>query len=112
MEWFDQQSAGTIGGILGTTIGIYGGLVGCLANYCITRNKKKLLYTLFITGFSAGVVLALVGLAALLTKQPYHVWYVFLLPGVIVTILFPAMIPVIRNRFTQNELRQMFAKDL
>ena len=110
--WFDQQTAGMIGGIIGCLVGGLGALFGCTANYCVTRGKKKLVYGFFGVSISFGVILLIVGLIALLIKQPYHVWYPFLWSGLLMTILFSCFLPMMRNRFIQNEMRQMSAKDL
>ena len=110
--WFDQQTAGIIGGIIGCVGGGFGALIGCTSNHCVTRGKKKLMYGIFGAGISISVVFLVTGLITLLVKQPYHVWYPFLLSGFVLTIVFGAFLPVMRNRFIQNELRQMAAKDL
>ena len=110
--WFDQQTAGMIGGIIGCLGGGMGALFGCTANYCVTRGKKKWVYGIMAVAISIGAVFSVLGLIALLAKQPYHVWYPFVLSGFLMTILFSCFLPMMRNRFIQNEMRQMSAKDL
>jgi hypothetical protein len=41
-----------------------------------------------------------------------HVWYCFLLPGIIGTILFSSLLLVARNQFIAQEMRKMQAEDL
>ena len=110
--WFDQQSAGTIGAIFGCLGGGLGALVGCTSYYCVVKGRKKIIYSLFGLCIAIGVVFLVLGLIALFAKQPYHVWYPFLLFGFLMTLLFGTLLPVMRNRFIQNEMRQMSAKDL
>lgn len=111
-EWFGQNTAGTVGGIIGSVIGCYGGLLGCFCNYCINKGKSKLILGLFKIGIAAGVILSVIGIAALILKQPYHVWYVFVLPGGLTIVLFSVMFPVVRGRCVQQEMHKMSAKDL
>lgn len=111
-QWFDSQTAGMIGGIIGTVLGISGGIVGSLCGICVQKGWKKLLYTVVILVIAVSVVLLIIGIAALIYKQPRHVWYPFVLPGALGTGLFSGLLPVIGKRFTEYELRKMQAKDL
>jgi fucose permease len=70
------------------------------------------MYSFFSVGIVSGLCLLVVGLIALLAKQPYHVWYSFLLSGFLITVILSGLLPAMRNRFIQNEMRQMSAKDL
>ena len=110
--WFNPQTAGMLGGIIGTVIGLTGGLVGCSCGICVRKGWKKPIYTIFISSIAIGIGLFVTGLAALCVKQPYHVWYAFLLPGFLTTIIFSSILPVIRNRFIQYEMMKMQAEDL
>lgn len=110
--WFDQQTAGIIGGIIGCVGGGLGAMIGCTSNYCVTKGKKKLIYGVFSVGISIGVIFLVLGIAAFFAKQPSYVFSIFLLSGLIMTIIFTVFLPVMRNRFIQNEMRQMSAKDL
>ncbi len=111
-QWFDPGTTGLIGGIIGATLGITGGVIGSLCGICVQKGWKKLIYTLFIFAIAASSVLLITGIVALLCKQPYHVWYPFLLSGTLGTVLFSILFPVIGKRFTEYELRKMQAKDL
>ncbi len=112
VEWFTEQQAGTIGGIIGTCIGLWGGLIGCLAAFCVRKGLKKLLFSLVGICIAAGILLMITGLIALFTKQPYHVWYIFILPGFLAAGIPASLFPTIRKRFTEHEMRQIQAKDL
>ncbi|MBN1972846.1 MAG: hypothetical protein JW787_04360 [Sedimentisphaerales bacterium] len=111
-QWFDPKTAGMIGGIIGASLGITGGIIGSLCGICVQKGWKKLIYSLFILAIAASIVLLIIGVVALVCKQPYHVWYPFILPGVLGTVLFSVLLPVIGKRFTGYELRKMQAKDL
>jgi hypothetical protein len=110
--WFDSRTAGIIGGIIGGCIGIAGGIIGGISWLCIRKGWKKLVYSMFGAVITISFTLFIIGLTALLCKQPYHVWYSFLLPGIIGTIIFSSLLPMVRKRFIQTEMRQMQAKDL
>lgn len=110
--WFSEQSAGMLGGIIGGGIGAMGGIIGGMSGLCVRKGWKKLLYGTFGAMIVLSVALLITGIVALLSKQPYHVWYVFALPGLIGTAVFGGLFPMIRKRLTENELRQMQAKDI
>ena len=110
--WFNPQTAGMLGGLIGTIIGLTGGLVGCSCGICVRKGWKKPIYTIFILAIIIGVGLLITGLVALYVKQPYHVWYCFMLPGFITTTVFGGLFPVVRKRFIESEMIKMQAKDL
>jgi len=110
--WFDPQTAGKIGGIIGGCVGAAGGIIGCTCGLCIRKGYKILVYAAFILIITICLALLMTGLIALFCKQPYHVWYSFLLPGLLGTIIFSIILPVVRKRFIEMEMRQMQAKDL
>ncbi len=111
-QWFDPKTAGMLGGLIGTIIGLTGALVGCSSGICVRKGWKKPIYTIFILAITVGVGLLITGLVALYVKQPYHIWYCFMLPGFIGTIIFSSLFPVIRKRFIESEMIKMQAKDL
>ena len=110
--WFDPQKAGLIGGIIGACIGGAGAIIGSTCWLFIRKGWKRLVYGMFGFVITICAGLFVTGIMALFMKQPYNVWYSFLLPGLIGTVVFSSLFPVIRKRFTENELRQMQAKDL
>jgi hypothetical protein len=111
-EWFDPQTAGRIGGTIGTVIGLMGAFVGVTCGHCIRKGWKIFVYTSFILPIIAGVILLITGIVALVGKQPYHVWYCFLLPGLIMVVVFSGIFPVALRGFREREIKQMQAKDL
>ena len=110
--WFDQQTAGMIGAIIGCTLGTTGALMGCCCGICVRKGWKKFALAFFTIVIAACVMLIITGIIAAANDQPYHVWYSFFFPGFIGTAIFASLFPVIRKRFTEAELKQMQAKDL
>jgi len=110
--WFDPQKAGLIGGIIGACIGGAGAIIGSTCWLFIRKGWKRLVYGMFGTVITVSVGLLVTGLIALFMKQPYHVWYPFLLSGVIGTVVFSPLFLVMRRLFTVMEMRKMQAKDL
>jgi membrane protein implicated in regulation of membrane protease activity len=60
----------------------------------------------------AGVAHLAVGLAALIARQPYAIWYPFLLFGVICTVVMGPLYPVVRRRYEDAEQRRIDAEAL
>ena len=77
--------------------------------WCACRKARA---EVFISAIAVGVTLLITGLIALYVKQPYHIWYSFLLPGFITTIVFGGLFPIVRKRFIESEMIKMQAKDL
>ena len=111
--WFSEQMAGIVGGVggggLGALAGVYGGLAGWLAP---KGRARDLILGAHWTFLAIGVVALAVGLVALADGQPYHVWYVFVLPGALLTLLFSLLLPVIRMRYREAEERRIAAEDM
>ena len=111
--WFDEQTAGIVGGILGIVIGIWGGcVVGGMSAFYVNKGLKNLAYCLYGFTFFCGIVLVLIGCFALLAGQPSYVGFPFLLCGAITTGVVGAVIPVIRKRFADREKQIMAIEDL
>ena len=112
--WFDEQTAGILGGILGGGLGGVwcGGVLGGMSSFYINKGLKKLVYGLYGFTFAVGIVLAGIGLFALLTGQPYHVWWPFVLCGGIVSLIIGGVFPMIRKRFADREKQIMAIEDL
>ncbi len=110
--WFDNQTAGMIGRIIGAGIGILGALIGCSCGICVSKGWKKPVYAMFILGIAISGALLVTGIVALCVKQPYHVWYGFLLFGLIDIIVFGVFLLVARNLFMAREMKKMQAADL
>ena len=106
--WWSDRSAGLIGGLLGSVIGIFGALAGTLAS--IGRGRAVVLVLFGVMG-TAGAVSLATGIVAVLIGQPYGVWYTLCLIGLIGTVIGFAGIPMMSRRYAATELRRMQALD-
>lgn len=109
--WFDGQTAGMIGAIMGAGLGgglggIGGGVGGPLA---AMGKAKALVVGTFYAAIIIAVLIAGVGIYALIDGQPWHVWFVFLLPGVLTGAIMGGLLPVIKSRYAQAEQRKLDA---
>lgn len=113
--WFTQQAAGIVGGVIGSVGGgvlagaIGGGVCGPLAAQGRARG--------FVMGYFSflavlGVALALVGVLAVASGQPWHVWYSFVLPGVLIAGLAIGLRPMLRKQYAAAEQRRIDAASL
>jgi len=110
-EWWTERGGGLVGAILGC----FGGLIGCLGGIGGTlaaRGRGRwFVHTVLIFMVVTGAALLVVGLVAVGTQQPYHVYYPFLLGGFLFFVLGMVFIPVMRKRYAESELRKMQAMD-
>ena len=107
--WWNERTAGILGGILGTLFGCFGGTIGILAG----RGKaRRFVMTALIVMPCMGLVFLIVGAVALAIGQPYEVWYPLLLSGIILTVVCGGARSTIRRRYNEMELARMSAVDL
>ncbi len=107
--WFGVHT----GAWIGSLIGIFGGVAGSLCGILAPRGKAKwLVMGTMWTGVVASAGLLVWGIAAWCLGQPYAVWYGLGLPGLIGIVVFPPLIPVVRNVYAQAELRRLQAMDI
>lgn len=106
--WWSSRQGGMIGGIGGSVIGCFGGLLGCLAGMAKARKFVLVMTKIFI---GLGILLTVAGLIAAVLKQPYAVWYVLILPGIILTAVFAAILPAVKKRYDDLEIRRMASVD-
>ena len=109
--WFTEQAAGFVGGAIGVVLGAgFGGIGGGIGGPLAAAGKARgLVLGIFAAGLLIGLGLALVGLVAMILGQPWYVWFVFLLPGVVCSTIFGCLLPVIRTRYQQADQRKMDA---
>jgi hypothetical protein len=111
-SWWSAKQGAMVGGavgIFGGIIGCFGGLLGCLAGF--GKARKFVLTTTKIL-IALGMLLTITGIVAILCGQPYFVWYVFLLSGVILTLVFSLNFPTIQKRYDDLEIRRMASLDV
>ena len=107
-SWWLPQQIGLIGGIGGSVIGFFGALLGLLASKGKARNFVLTTMKIFI---ALGILLTIAGFVAVVSSQPYAVWYALLLPGVILTLVFSLNLPSIQRRYDELEIRRMISVD-
>lgn len=109
--WFDPN---TYAWIPGTLLGVVGGGIGGpLIGICAPRGKLKGLVMSFHFGtIVICLILLIAGVIALVTGQPYGVWYGIGFPGVLGLIIFGSLTPIVRKGYQEAELRKSIADDL
>ncbi|MBW3624022.1 MAG: hypothetical protein KY468_11495 [Armatimonadetes bacterium] len=113
--WFTDVNAfgawygAVVGGVGGMLLGVLGGLAGMLAPQ---GKGRAWILGGWLAFFVFGVINLLVGLLALADRQPYAIWYPFLLIGLILTGVTGAMYPVLRRRYMEAEARRVEAAAL
>ena len=107
-QWFGARAGILIGAIGGTVIGLWGALIGVLA----ARGRAKG-FVLMSAGvlFVVGVGSLVAGVTALLTQQPYAVYYPLLLVGGILAVAMFALRRSLPQRYEALELDKMRAMD-
>jgi len=111
-QWFDENTAGAVGGIMGAVLGGgFGGIVGGVGGTLAAMGKAKaFVIGMFITAIGISLIIVFVGLYALINGQPWHVWFAFLLPGMITSIIMGGLLPVVQKRYCQAEQRKLDAE--
>ena len=107
--WWSDRDGGIVGGTLGSVVGILGAVIGSLVG--MGKARRTAIFLAITTAAFCGVLLV-AGIAALAMRQPYAVWYPLLLCGAIGTIVIGPMIPMIKRRYAEHELRRMTAADV
>jgi hypothetical protein len=107
--WWSDRQAGLLGGIVGSGLGLLGGLIGWLASRGRGRG--------FVLAASAAIVAlgalaAAAGVVALLRAQPYGVWYPLVLLGVLSLGVMGLGHRRLRARYDEVELRRLRALDV
>jgi hypothetical protein len=107
-DWWSPQQSGLVGGIGGSIIGCFGGLIGWL----VSKGKaRKFVLAATTSSIVLGILLTVAGLVAAVLKQPYSVWYALLLPGVILVLVFSLNLHSIQRRYDELEIRRMTSVD-
>lgn len=111
--WFDLHTQIWLGASVGVFAGLWGSALGVLAGLLIPKGKGKgVIFGLLYLGLAIGVGMLGTGLAALVSGQPYGVWYPLLLGSFPLTLLAGSFVFVARHRYRQVELRKMQAEEL
>ena len=110
--WFDPKTAGLFSAIF---IGFIGGAVTLMESCCrscIGKGWKKFALPIFTVALAVCVAMIVTGIVAGACKQPLYVMFSFAVPGILGTIFFSCLFPIVQKRFKEDEFRQMQAKDL
>lgn len=106
--WWSDRAGRLAGAVFGGVIGCIGGVVGWLG----AKGKARALVLGTIKGLIAfGSVAAIGGIAALVTQQPYGVWYPLVLIGALSVIIFPLCLRRCSERYREIELRRIISMD-
>jgi uncharacterized membrane protein len=108
--WFDPNHYAWIPG---TAYGVLAVLMGVLAAWLAPRGRAR--HFMLRTWFGlwvAAIGLLVVGAVALADRQPWGIWYGFLLPGVVGTLVVGANSLVLLRRYREAEERRLAARDL
>lgn len=106
--WWPDQVGGLIGGIGGGVVGTLGSLLAWLAS----NGRARGFVLISVRGLIAlGALSTAAGLVALTTRQPYGVWFVLLLLGILLLAILPARLKDYKRHYHDLELRRMAALD-
>ena len=108
--WF--VNAGLVGGLIGGGVGILGAVYGTLVGVLVPRGRgRSIVFAMHWGALALGGGFVVAGVTAVVTGQPYGVWYSLLLPGLLLTFLMGTMTPVIKLRYRQAEHRRLHAEE-
>ena len=108
--WFDPNLWAWLPG---TLFGCLGGLWGALAGVLAPGGKARG----FVIGTGMGLIAAsavmlVVGAVGLAMKQPFWVWFAFVLPGLQGVFLLGFLLPMVARRYGEAEQGKIAARDL
>jgi hypothetical protein len=106
--WLSDRLPGVVGAVLGSTIGLFGALIGVLVS---RRQARGFVLPAMVVAAVAGLGLIITAGIALVADQPPAIAYVLFLPGAIMVILFGLGQPRVRRLYAEAELRRMRAID-
>ena len=106
--WWSDRSAGLIGGTAGAVFGCLAGALALLASKGRARG--------FVLGGSfalitIGAICAAAGLAAVMLRQPYAVWFPLFLFGILMLAIIPYRLKEFRRHYEELEIRRMQSLD-
>ncbi|NNL86568.1 MAG: hypothetical protein HKP27_12995, partial [Myxococcales bacterium] len=107
-DWWSDHHGGWIGAIGGSLLGALGAIVGVLA--ALGRGRTFVLAAVY-GALVSGVVVFAVGAYAWWNGQSYGVWYPLVLIGLLCAVIDGALIPSVRRRYEEVELRRISARD-
>ncbi len=106
--WWDDRTAGLVGGGAGTLLGILGAIGGTLVGL---GRGRRVVTALLIALIPLGVVMFVTGLIAVALGQPYAVYYPLLFLGGMSAVFGAGGLVIAKHAYQQHELRRMQALD-
>jgi hypothetical protein len=113
--WFDPQQFGMYFGAIGGGVGgSLAGMLGAITGILAPRGRGKVpVIAAWVLFMLAGTLSLALGVVALVSGQPYGIWYPLLLVGVILEgvctpLLFAVVLPVYR----MAEARKLAAEEI
>jgi len=108
--WFDQNQYAWIPG---TAYGVAAVLMAGLVVWLVPRGRARaFIVRAWFALWAVAVLLVTAGMLALIRGQPWGIWFGFLLPGAVGTLVVGANSLVILKRYREVEERRLSAKDL
>ena len=112
VEWWSNSKMELVGSFLGSALGLFGALIGCLGGILAPQGKgRRFVMSLLVFSVVTGIVLLIAGLTALCLGQPYHVWYPLVMSGGICVVVVMFIFPALRRSYAQAERRRIEALD-
>lgn len=106
--WWSDRTAGLFGGLAGSIFGVLGALVGTLSSMGRARGfVLSVLKIQIVLGIACGIA----GTIALITHQPYAVFYPLLLLGILLGSICGGLLPQVTKKYQELELRRMQSFD-
>jgi len=106
--WWSDRTAGIVGGVGGTLVGV---LVAWLAALTARGRARRLVLGAMAGLAAAGLGLVVAGALAVASSQPFAVWFVLLLPGLLLVSIVGSRLPAARRAYAEAELRRIRAMD-
>jgi len=107
-EWFGGRTAGLLGAVGGTLLGLWGAVIGIVAS----RGKaRRLVLGSAYAMLGIGVLCLIGGVVALGMGQPYAVYYTLFLFGIILVAVIATIRRGLAKRYEELELKRMQSMD-
>lgn len=95
-----------------TLLGVLGGLLGTLVGVLAPQGKARpLVFGLGWLFLGVSLTLLTAGLTALVSGQPYGVWYGLGLAGLLGTVIIAPLFPIAKKRYQEAEQRREFIRE-
>ena len=107
--WWSERTAGLLGAIFGSVIGLAGAVVGTFA---AKGRGRRFALVVLIGMVAAGALLLGIAVAAVAAGEPSYVWRPALLGGVITFAVGVTLVTPLRRRYAEIELRKIRALDV